>query len=326
MDDADAAIAAEQQEVKNPFPTPPTYWTRYTPENLRLLALLKEKIAIDRNKDVPKESEDVRMSPNETPGDENKLDQGTPVDQAELLPDEHLLPSFPLLELEPPRLDWVLEQKYYSTFGEDRPTSEEPQSFPPGIQKLYNPEPGADPRPHLRQLLLSLLSAYHKLLSDILEPVPSGYHQPPPSHDPYAPPNTIDGMPDWPPPLNWEFTILWIRSIVLNLGWAVNEFRPVQARMTLESMMRRQIEIRREETKNINSKCNDLEKMLADLRKKVSSLVPTGPHSQTVQQEEEELAAKEVKSRDTNSATNDPAHLTLNFDDLLTWANESQPS
>jgi hypothetical protein len=45
MDDADAAKAAEQLEVKNPFPTPPTYWIRYTPENIRLLGLLKEKIS-----------------------------------------------------------------------------------------------------------------------------------------------------------------------------------------------------------------------------------------------------------------------------------------
>jgi hypothetical protein len=44
MDDADAALAAEQLEVKNPFPTPPVYWIRYTPENIRLLGLLKDKI------------------------------------------------------------------------------------------------------------------------------------------------------------------------------------------------------------------------------------------------------------------------------------------
>ena len=44
MDDADAALAAEQLEVKNPFPTPPIYWIRYTQENIRLLGLLKEKI------------------------------------------------------------------------------------------------------------------------------------------------------------------------------------------------------------------------------------------------------------------------------------------
>jgi hypothetical protein len=44
MDDADAARAAESQ-VRNPFPTPPVYWIRYTPENIRLLGLLKDKIS-----------------------------------------------------------------------------------------------------------------------------------------------------------------------------------------------------------------------------------------------------------------------------------------
>jgi mediator of RNA polymerase II transcription subunit 7 len=123
MDDADAAIAAEQQEVKNPFPTPPIYWTRYTPENLRLLALLKDKIAENRDDTMLKESKDAQMTPNEAPDHENKLEQDVPVDQAEILPEGSLLPSFPLLELEPPRLDWILEQKHYSTFGEDHPVS-----------------------------------------------------------------------------------------------------------------------------------------------------------------------------------------------------------
>jgi mediator of RNA polymerase II transcription subunit 7 len=164
------------------------------------------------------------------------------------------------------------------------------QPFPPGIERLYNPEPGSDPRPHLRQLLISLLSAYHKLLSGILEPVPSGYHRPPsPTTDPSE---VKQEDPEWPPPLNWEATVLWIRTLVLNLGWAVNEFRPVQARMTLEAMMRRQIEIRKEETKAIHTlvtkspysknrssyifdrKCDELEKTLADLRSKTAALLP----------------------------------------------------
>jgi len=46
MDDADAALAAEQNQVKNPFPTPPAYWMRYTPENIRLLGLLKDKLRL----------------------------------------------------------------------------------------------------------------------------------------------------------------------------------------------------------------------------------------------------------------------------------------
>lgn len=101
MDDADAALAAEQQEVKNPFPTPPVYWSRYTPENLRLLGLLKDKLAAEGIDNIQEEDEQV--------------------DQAALLQDEPLVPSFPLLELEPPRLDWVLEQPEYSTFGETHP-------------------------------------------------------------------------------------------------------------------------------------------------------------------------------------------------------------
>ncbi len=102
MDDADAALAAEQQEVKNPFPTPPVYWNRYTPENLRLLVLLKDKIA---ERSVPSDPAEIK------PSEET-------IDQVELLPHETLLPSFPLLELEPPRLDWILEEDQYSTFGE----------------------------------------------------------------------------------------------------------------------------------------------------------------------------------------------------------------
>lgn len=113
MDDADAALAAEQ-EVKNPFPTPPVYWTRYTPENLRLLNLFKKKL------------------------DEKGLDpirEDEPVDQAALLPDEPLLPVFPLLELEPPRLDWVLEQPEYSTFGETHPVRSFTHPNPPPKKK-----------------------------------------------------------------------------------------------------------------------------------------------------------------------------------------------
>lgn len=100
MDDADAALAAEQ-EVKNPFPTPPIYWTRYTAENIRLLGLLKSKVTEEGDLESIKEEESI--------------------DQAALLADEPLLPLFPLLELEPPRLDWVLEQPEYSTFGENHP-------------------------------------------------------------------------------------------------------------------------------------------------------------------------------------------------------------
>jgi mediator of RNA polymerase II transcription subunit 7 len=117
-------------------------------------------------------------------------------------------------------------------------TDETVHTFPGDVERVFNLEPGSDPRPHLRQLLVSLLNAYHKLLSEVIEPVPSDYHK------------TIS--PNNYPLRNWQATADWMQTLVTNFGWLVNEFRPIQARMTLESMMRRQIDIRREETKAIH--------------------------------------------------------------------------
>lgn len=307
MDDADAAIAAEQQEVKNPFPTPPAYWMRYTPENLRLLGVLKEKLG---------HGEEWIRTRDQKDDEEN-------VDQEALLSEETLLPSFPLLELEPPRLDWVLEQEEYSSFGELYPTNEITQVFPPGLDKLHNLEPGTDRRPQLRQLLVSLLNAYHKLLSDVLEPVPSGYHRPPsPSRlDAGGDPSGMNGNVEWPPPLNWEATILWIRTLVLNLGWMVNEFRPIQARMTLESMMQRQIETRREETRMIHGKCDELEKTLADLRAKASTLLPSvsdsTPQDLMIEGDSADLKTDMASSGPTTSIP------SLTIEDVIAWSQEA---
>lgn len=102
MDDAEAA--ERNQALKNPFPKPPSHWTLYTNENLRLLELLKRRLQERQSeKDIP----------------------GAPlqVDQVALLHDEPSLPSCSLLELEPPRLDWIYEKGEYTTFGETHSVS-----------------------------------------------------------------------------------------------------------------------------------------------------------------------------------------------------------
>jgi mediator of RNA polymerase II transcription subunit 7 len=86
----------------------------------------------------------------------------------------------------------------------------------------------------------------------VLEPVPFGYHNPSPPAGEVEEANKAGVGIVWPPPLNWEATLGWMENLVINLGWLVNEFRPIQARMALESMMQRQIDIRREETKIIH--------------------------------------------------------------------------
>lgn len=85
MDDEDTA------ELRNPFPSPPSLYTKYTSHNLKLLSLLKEKA-----KDVPE--------PN----------------QHEILNDQPDVPDWPLMQLEKPRVDWILEEPdaYYDVFGD----------------------------------------------------------------------------------------------------------------------------------------------------------------------------------------------------------------
>ena len=103
MDDAEAA--ERNQALKNPFPKPPSYWTHYTNDNLRLLELLKRRLQ-------------------ETQPDKDIADAPLQVDQVALLQDEPSLPSFLLLELEPPRLDWICEKGEYTTFGETHSVSQ----------------------------------------------------------------------------------------------------------------------------------------------------------------------------------------------------------
>lgn len=107
MDDAEAA--ERNQALKNPFPKPPSHWTLYTNENLRLLELLKRRL---QEKQPEKDITHASLQ----------------VDQVPLLHDEPSLPSFSLMELEPPRLDWIYEKGDYTTFGETHSVSQLGQS------------------------------------------------------------------------------------------------------------------------------------------------------------------------------------------------------
>lgn len=78
-------------ELRNPFPSPPSHHTKYTTHNLNLLALLKER--------------------------EPQITDAT---QYELLKDQQDVPDWPLVQLDPPRVDWILEEEdaYYDVFGD----------------------------------------------------------------------------------------------------------------------------------------------------------------------------------------------------------------
>lgn len=81
----------EEAELRNPFPSPPSHYTNYTSHNLKLLELLKERVG----------EGDVASA-----------------NQNEVLSDQTDIPDWPLLQLEKPRVDWILEEGQYTVFGD----------------------------------------------------------------------------------------------------------------------------------------------------------------------------------------------------------------
>lgn len=79
----------EEAELRNPFPSPPSQYANYTSHHLKLLQILKQRA--------------------EDPANAN---------QREVLSDQTDVPSWPLLQLEKPRVDWILEDGYYNVFGD----------------------------------------------------------------------------------------------------------------------------------------------------------------------------------------------------------------
>ena len=82
----------EETELRNPFPSPPSHYTRYTTHNLKLLGLLKD-----------------RADPEAELGSLN---------QYEVLADQTDVPEWSLAQLEKPRVDWILEEGHYTVFGD----------------------------------------------------------------------------------------------------------------------------------------------------------------------------------------------------------------
>ncbi|KZW03574.1 hypothetical protein EXIGLDRAFT_758922 [Exidia glandulosa HHB12029] len=222
-------------ELRNPFPSPPSHYTRFTSQNLKLLSLLKTRV---ENGDA-------------APDDR----------QTTVLADQKDVPDWDLRLLEPPRVDWMLEDGEYSAFGDTWKLKEEVESLAKaGGTQLFPEDPSVDRRPHLKSILRTLLSSYTQLLDAVVQP----------------PPTTSMGGDAAVP--EWQAHLQWMHTMGQNLMAAANELRPAQARVNLEGMMRRQVELRREETKMIHEKCDTLERTLAALQQRtVSSLASTEP-------------------------------------------------
>ncbi|KAI0634246.1 MED7 protein-domain-containing protein [Trametes polyzona] len=278
----------EETELRNPFPSPPSHYTRYTSHNLKLLALLRERAGPDADLYA--------------------------LNQYEVLSDQTDVPDWPLAQLEKPRVDWILEEGHYTVFGDTWFIKEKiPSLAELGGHQLYPTDPNVgmcwshgdplrryefgtvwtDRRPALRSILRSLLVTYSKLLDALLLPPPTASSQ-------------IEA--------EWKRHLEWINILAQNIMAAANDLRPVQARANLELMMRHQLEVRREETKAIHSKCDALEAQLADLR-----LASQGAasHSKPVVSGIGSSFGQPMPSMQNALQATDPS-----MDDVLAWAEE----
>jgi len=168
-----------------------------------------------------------------------------------------------------------------------------------GGNQLYPADPSADRRPALLSILRSMLVTYSKLTTSLL-----------------APPPTVSSTatPDW------QRHVEWITVLAQNIMAAANDMRPVQARGSLELMVKRQLELRREETKVLHTKCDALEGKLAELRAAAQKIA-----NSTVNHEidmNRSLSAMPGIIEAQAGTDKRPIVSTVTVDDISRWAEE----
>jgi len=209
--------------------------------------------------------------------------------QTDVLSDQKDVPEWPLTSLEKPRVDWIREEGYYTVFGDTWFLKETiPSLGDLGGHQLYPEDATTDRRVALSTILKSMLVTYSSFLGALLAPPPSAASSTAPE---------------------WHRQVEWIKTLAQNIMAAANDLRPVQARASLELMMKRQLDIRREETRAIHEKCDSLEAQLAQLRdmaKQDSAQPPSGQPGPSVHMP-------------TTEAT---SFLLLPVDDVARWAEE----
>ncbi|KAH9834990.1 MED7 protein-domain-containing protein [Rhodofomes roseus] len=258
----------EETELRNPFPSPPSHYTKYTTHNLNLLELLRERVG------------DADLST---------------VNQYEVLMDHTDVPEWSLVQLEKPRVDWILEEGHYTVFGDTWFVKETiPSLAELGGHQLYPADPSVDRRLALSNILRSMLVSYSQLLDTLLAP--------PPTASAAAPPE-------------WQSKVEWITVLAQNIMAAANDLRPVQARGNLELMMRRQLELRREETKAIHDKCDELEAKLSAMRGTVQKV----SKANTSTREDKRPESSKVSLHRYLAII---ALAALSTEDVLCWAEE----
>ncbi|KIO20436.1 hypothetical protein M407DRAFT_245795 [Tulasnella calospora MUT 4182] len=259
----------QPNEVDNPFPRPPERFKLFTDRNVSLLKTLRERTDTQVHDPLPEgQSQDDIL--------EGENLEGVAED---------------LIELERPRVDWVVEAGQFDVFGKWYDIVDgHPRVNDREITNTILQQPEGDIRPHLRKLLRTILHSYYTLLGGTTQHLP------------------VDDV---------VLTVFEVEaSFMLEISRAflsaVNSVRPLQARQTLEQLLVRQLETRREETRRIHEKCDSIEATLAALKAKAAEI-----------QQQQDVGLEKLTLDDTiPKASPDGGTGVVSDADVLQWANE----
>ncbi|KAG8896233.1 Mediator of RNA polymerase II transcription subunit 7, partial [Tulasnella sp. 417] len=273
-------MSFQPNEVDNPFPRPPERFKLFTDRNVSLLKTLRERSGTQLHDPLPEgQAQDDIL--------EGENLEGVAED---------------LIELEPPRVDWVVEGGRFAVFEQwydivdghprvnDREITNTIVQMPEGGEQVSE-----YPIDHSN---LRLKRIFHRLR-----------YPPPFKKAPQNDPAQLlypSGRHYPKPPTSF---MLEISRAFLS---AVNSVRPLQARQTLEQLLIRQLETRKEETRKIHEKCDSIEATLAALKAKAAEI-----------QQQQEVGLEKLSLDDTipNVGTNGGTGVVTD-DEVLQWANE----
>lgn len=271
--DRQTDLQAQAAGLSSLFPDPPSQAALYTRDNIHRLFILKqardaEKDNFDWENREPQEriqqqaeiltraSEAASAAELEKNGDDVKMHQTESSDQKKshekkshfpkkLLP----VPDWDIfLTMEPPRVDWIEEDGFYSCFGETWPVEERLAGLKELEMRQFYPDDCLDKRVAMVTLLRTLLKSFLGLIDVILE-TPQEY-----------PANGVE----------WRFVsqdkAKDINDLSINFMHLLNEMRPLQAKQDLRNLLISQLNRRKEEANLIKLQCKAMREQLAKLR------------------------------------------------------------
>lgn len=263
----EGGLQAQTAGLSALFPSPPSQAALFTRDNVyRLFTLQQARDDVDKEdfdwensepqerirrqtEILTKAAEAVASSAVELEKNGDDVEMESSDQERKPLPKLLPAPAWDiLLEMEPPRVDWIEEDGFYSCFGETWPVEERLAGLKELEMRQFYPDDCSDKRIAMVTLLRTLLKSYLGLIDVILE-TPQEY--------------PANGQ-------EWRFVsqdkAKDINDLSINFMHLLNEMRPFQAKEDLRNLLTTQLSRRKEEANLIKLQCKAMREQLAKMR------------------------------------------------------------